>query len=529
MSASSQPGQTTQQPGGTGKKRIVICCDGTGNDFTSPNPDIHGKGGENSNVIKFYTALTIDNDQVGYYHPGVGTMGSPAARNSLERFWTKIKGMGFGAGFRDNLFDAYCYLMEVYNDNGGNGNQDEVYIVGFSRGAYTARALAGLLQGYGLLCRGNEGHLPYAWRMYVSQHDTPDKHQIDPDFAFRDTYSHKDFKIHFVGVWDTVSSIGWIYTPLRLLNMGHNACIVHARHAISIDERRCFFENNLWGDPLPGQDLVQAWFPGVHSDVGGSYLQCESALSNVALKWMLAEAEKAGIKLHPQRSLQVLGTQPPAAEFPELLYKTPDCADTPEAATMHNSMTCSWYITEILPHLYYNIDGDKEYRRVPLGLRSRQLPAGSLVHETVYKRLKYEGATKKYAPRNISWQELTLADGPDDPRPADGTTYYRFQPKDRGKQGSIFTFFDRFIVTWFFGIVAPLIILPTLLWVLCILAAAIGTALVAGTATIVHHAPHWAVWIAQAFMGCVHHLIGWYRLLICVLVSVVHWLWNLRR
>ena len=106
MSASSQNDSIAQPPGGTGKKRIVICCDGTGNDFTSPNPDKNGKGGENSNVIKFYTALEIDNEQVGYYHPGVGTMGSPAARNRMERFWTKIKGLGFGAGFRDNLFDA---------------------------------------------------------------------------------------------------------------------------------------------------------------------------------------------------------------------------------------------------------------------------------------------------------------------------------------------------------------------------------------------------------------------------------------
>ena len=251
-------------------KNIIICCDGTGNEF----------GDSNSNVLKLYTTLDLDDPtrQVAYYHPGVGTMGDPAIRNWCLRKWSVIKGLAFGAGFKDNVFDAYRYLMEVYNEG------DRIYLFGFSRGAYTARALAGLLHGYGLLHRGNEGHLAYAWRLFVGEvkkqrrqlkkarrdRNVANAHTIAHDTAFASTFS-RPVRLRFVGVWDTVSSIGWIYEPLRLLSLAQNEIIDVARHAVSIDERRSFFRDNLYGDPLPGQDITQLWFPGVHSDVGGSY------------------------------------------------------------------------------------------------------------------------------------------------------------------------------------------------------------------------------------------------------------------
>ena len=97
------------------RKNIVICCDGTGNKF----------GGANSNVVKLYTALIIDNDQVGYYHPGVGTMGAPGTKG-IKSLWSQVKGLAFAAGFKDNVLDAYRYLMEVYDDG------DRVFLFGFS-------------------------------------------------------------------------------------------------------------------------------------------------------------------------------------------------------------------------------------------------------------------------------------------------------------------------------------------------------------------------------------------------------------
>jgi len=307
------------------KKKIFIFCDGTGNEFI----DTRASKDANSNVVKLYTALRVTNNQVAYYHPGVGTMGDPTIRHVIPRFWSKVKGLAFGNGFAANVLDAYRYLMEVYNDG------DDIYIFGFSRGAYTARALAGMLHGYGLLCRGNEGHLLYAWNMF---HDAlEDKrvllkrppharggksaHVIQRNFASAQTYS-RIVKIRFIGLWDTVSSVGWIYEPLRLLGMAQNPIIQVGRHAVSIDERRAYYRDNLWGPPVgiddPAwpddlrsqgiqQDLAQVWFPGVHSDIGGSYPQAEAAPANEALRWMIGELQNHDAELCQERIDMVLG------------------------------------------------------------------------------------------------------------------------------------------------------------------------------------------------------------------------------
>jgi hypothetical protein len=503
------------------KKKIVLCCDGTGNEFGAPNPTpIDKNSGQNSNVVKLYTTLQIDNDQVGYYHPGVGTMGAPTATHWWSREWSKIKGLAFGAGFRDNVLDAYRYLMEVYNDNGGGGNQDEVYIFGFSRGSYTARALAGLLHGYGLLCRGNEGHIPYAWRMYVEQHDNRGRHHVVPDTAFKETFSHKNFQIHFVGVWDTVSSVGWISSPMRLFNLAENDTILRGRHAISIDEHRCFFQDNLWGDPLPGQDLLQAWFAGVHSDIGGSYSQPQSGLSYITLRWMLSEVglppdadgtypDKPGIRLNKAHLDLVFGTMPDPIVDPELFY-TP-----PESSRPHRSLTWKWWLLEILPHRYYNKDDGKERRRIPLGVRLRQLPARSLVHETVAQLM--DAPDSKYKPGNVHRKELVRPVNDPALPCADGTTYYRFEPQNRPPHGILFNLFDRFVVTWLFTAFDIVILLPALIWIA--LAAALSVFALA--AILIH-----ALWLfaLHCFPFLTHALIHWLALLAAWLLCYAHWL-----
>jgi hypothetical protein len=502
------------------KKKIVLCCDGTGNDFDAPNPDPGSKrAGRNSNVVKLYTALQIDNHQVGYYHPGVGTMGAPTATHWWSREWSTIKGLAFGDGFRDNVLDAYRYLMEVYSDNGGHGNEDEVYIFGFSRGSYTARALAGFLHGYGLLCKGNEGHIPYAWRMYVAQHDDRGKHHVEPDTAFKETFSHRNFKIHFVGVWDTVSSVGWITTPLRLFNLAQNDTILRGRHAISIDEHRCFFQDNLWGDPVAGQDLVQAWFAGVHSDVGGSYPQPETGLSDITLRWMLSEVgllpdangmypDGPGILLNRPHLDLVLGKMPDPEVDPELLYIAPT------SSKLHNSLTPAWWVLELIPHLFYNKDDGTEQRRVPLGIRRRQLPAGALVHESVAQRM--DTLAFKYKPKNVSRAELVR--GEDDPVvSADGTEYYRFRPKGRKPHGKLFELFDRFVVTWLFTLFDIVILLPGLVWIALLI---VGSALVVGVRIVAGLWRLGLLWIPWL----VHATACWLGLLRVSLLHWLHWL-----
>jgi uncharacterized protein (DUF2235 family) len=122
-------------------KNIVICCDGTGNEF----------GDSKSNVVKLYQMLVNDDSQAAYYHPGVGTMGARAAFTGISRWWTRVIGLAFGYGISDNIADAYQFPMRTFQ--GG----DTVYMFGFSRGAYTVRALCGMLHIIGLLREDNEG------------------------------------------------------------------------------------------------------------------------------------------------------------------------------------------------------------------------------------------------------------------------------------------------------------------------------------------------------------------------------------
>jgi uncharacterized protein (DUF2235 family) len=347
-------------------KNIVICCDGTGNSFTDTDTE--------SNVIKFYSSLTIDASQVGYYHPGVGTLGAQNVRWWIERKWSQIKGLAFGAGLLDNVGDAYRFLMNTYEDG------DVIYLLGFSRGSYTARALASILHVFGLLCAGNDGLIPYILRIY-SQRTRAANHEhrtfmTDEVFQWQFSHSHP-ITIHFCGLWDTVSAYGWAYNPIKLPFDGNNPIIKISRHAVSIDERRCYYRDNLWGPAGPGQDIRQVWFSGVHSDVGGSYQEPESGLSKIALEWMFVEAEKAGLKINHQKADAVLGKQPPhpaIAAFPN--YAKPD-----QNAKRHESLGGLWWLLEILPHRYPD---RKAQWGIPLGKR-RTIPAGSYIHDLSLK------------------------------------------------------------------------------------------------------------------------------------------------
>jgi len=349
-------------------KNIVICCDGTGNEF----------GNENSNVVKLYSTLVIDETQAGYYHPGVGTMGSPSARNKWEKQWDRIKGMAFGYGLSSNISDAYRYLMDTYADG------DRVFVFGFSRGAYTARALAGLLHMFGLLCPGNEGLIPYVVRMFRER--SRQAGGLDPILAvannFKNTFS-RACPLHFLGLWDTVSSVGWIYDPIILPFSTQNPEVKTVRHAISLHERRCYFRPNLWGQPFDQQDVKQVWFTGVHSDVGGSYSEQTSQLSKVTLEWMLVEASGSNLVIDPTRANIVLGRQAsPQPWMPH--YVQPD-----PSAAMHNSLTGIWKPMEYLPHRYIDESSGKPTAQysIPRG-RFREVPEGATIYAPAARRLR---------------------------------------------------------------------------------------------------------------------------------------------
>jgi uncharacterized protein (DUF2235 family) len=352
-------------------KNIVVCCDGTANEFAQ----------DKTNVVKLFSTLHHDPiRQVTYYHPGLGTMEPAGALTTFTRKWTKLLGKAAGYGLPADIRDAYVFLMNHYESG------DKVFLFGFSRGAYTVRAVAAMLHMYGLIRPGNEPLVPYAIRMLSSVSRTTQAAKTGAQGAvfelasdFKGTFCSTECMPWFVGVWDTVSSVGWVENPLKIPFTATNPDIQIGRHAISIDERRAFFRTNLWRpsstEALAGpKDLKQVWFPGVHCDVGGGYPESESGLSKIALEWMLREARAAGLLVSDAEQAKILGETGGAG------YVPPN-----PAAPRHESLKNAWRIAEFIPKRHYNWKTGRSERRMNL-FRRRTIPAGALIHDSAFQR-----------------------------------------------------------------------------------------------------------------------------------------------
>jgi uncharacterized protein (DUF2235 family) len=352
-------------------KNIVLCCDGTANEFAR----------DRTNVIKLaHTLQQAPGQQIVYYHPGLGTMEPAGALTTFSRMTTKGLGLAFGYGLESDIRDAYVFLMNNFEP------EDKVFLFGFSRGAYTVRALASLLHMYGLISRGNEPLVPYAIRMLVAiqrldaKGDDKEERQRYFKLAteFRETFGRALCKPWFVGVWDTVSSVGWVENQLRLPYVADNPDIQIGRHAIALDERRAFFRTNLWrpravpADSGP-KDLKQVWFAGVHCDVGGGYPEAESSASKIPLQWMLREATAAGMLVDQARVDLVLGRAGGG-------YVAPDVN-----GPLHESLSTAWWPAEFLLKRHYDAATGNWGRQMNRG-RRRTMPPKPLIHESVYQR-----------------------------------------------------------------------------------------------------------------------------------------------
>ena len=351
-------------------KNIVLCIDGTGNEF----------GARNSNVVKLFSVLKSDSDQqISFYHPGLGTMGSPNALGYLTRWWTKVIGLAFGYGLDGALSDCYHFLMQTYSVG------DSIYLFGFSRGAYTARALSAMIHMYGLVQKGNEPLIRYVLEMFQTKKRTDAEFELAANF--KATFS-REAPIHFVGVWDTVSSIGWIYDPVTLPFTAVNPSIAIGRQAVSIDERRASFRQNLWRpDAKVPQDILQIWFAGVHSDVGGGYPEPESGLSKITLQWMIDHAEANGLLVDSAKKNSALGVTNPAMCKPSFMGR------------IHNSLTGAWWILEYIPrrHMDMTLNPPQWKWKIPRAA-PRYIAPGSLIHPSVYERMAADPA---YRPVNL--------------------------------------------------------------------------------------------------------------------------------
>ena len=353
-------------------KNIVVCCDGTANEFAE----------DRTNVVYLFSTLVQDEAQVAFYHPGLGTMEPPGALTGVARSITKLLGKAVGYGLSRDVCEAYGYLMRTYAPG------DRVFLFGFSRGAYTARVVAALLHMYGLIRTANEPLVPYAVRMLTGVRDSA---AFGLAQEFKATFSWTAVTVHFLGVWDTVSSVGWVENPLRVPFTANNPSVEISRHAVSIDERRAFFRTNLWHPAAPPKasgpkDLKQVWFAGVHCDVGGGYPEKQSGLSKIALEWMLCEARGAGLRIDLQKARQILGWAPGSP------FTSPNAA-----ADAHESLTGCWRIAEFVPKHHYNWQKATEERRMNL-FRRRTIPEGSVLHESVVERMKLVPA---YRPPNL--------------------------------------------------------------------------------------------------------------------------------
>jgi uncharacterized protein (DUF2235 family) len=348
-------------------KNIVVCCDGTANEFAQ----------NRTNVIKLYSTLLLDTDrQVAFYHPGIGTMEPFGALSPVTRSFTRLLGMAVGYGLENDIRDAYVFLMQTYQSG------DSIFLFGFSRGAFTVRAVASLIKMYGMVRSGNEPLVPYAIRMLTGiQRATDDASAaayFDLASEFKRTMSCAIPRMRFVGIWDTVSSVGWIENPLHLPYEANNPDIEIGRHAVSIDERRAFFRSHLWQPPTnPSadrgpKDLQQVWFPGVHCDVGGGYPEVTCGLSKFPLQWMIEEAKAAGLLVDPERQAEVLGLTG-SGEY------VPAAANAPR----HESLKRAWDIAEFIPKRHWNWKKRKWGHRMNL-FRRRTIPPGSLIHDAAY-------------------------------------------------------------------------------------------------------------------------------------------------
>jgi uncharacterized protein (DUF2235 family) len=304
-------------------KNIVICCDGTNNEF----------GVRNTNVVRLYQCLadkTITG-QIAYYDPGVGTLAAPQMLTKIGKKLSRIAGMAIGAGILDNVEEVIRFLMIHYEP------EDRIYMFGFSRGAYTARMVAGMLRKCGLPTLGNEGLLPYMRNLYRIRQDQSGLGLRDVSDDFKRTFGTR-CPVHFLGLWDTVSAVGIVWNPDAFPFTFKNDEVSIVRHAIAVDERRGFFRTNRWGQALPlaqgsgaSQSVEQLWFPGVHSDVGGGYTDGE--LWKHPFGWMVREAQTAGMRVDQAKLDAILGAN--RAEW----HRSPQ----------HDSLTLAWKLASIFP------------------------------------------------------------------------------------------------------------------------------------------------------------------------------------
>jgi uncharacterized protein (DUF2235 family) len=293
-------------------RQLIICCDGTNNNLTGRRND--------TNVAQLCELLAPDQqNQLLYYDPGVGNAGELPEASILDRVkqhYRRISSLAFGSGVYENIAEAYRFLMRHWQPG------DEIYLYGFSRGAFTARSLGGLVTQFGILRPEMEVMVPTLVHLYFLDRDKYQDSYAQMRSQITQLFVREEAReawVWFVGVWDTVESVG-APVPLLKRTISATPTIVgkryhHVRHALALDEfrdkfkPRQYFIQADYDYAAHQQSIVQQWFDGCHCDVGGGGINEQAGLSQQTLHWMVQESVVQGLRLNP--SLMDANHKPP--------------------------------------------------------------------------------------------------------------------------------------------------------------------------------------------------------------------------
>lgn len=261
-------------------KNIVVLSDGTGQE---------GGVGYNTNIYKIFNIIEDrTKNQIAFYDPGLGTAGAELLQQVT------------GYGISKNIKDCYKFIFENYESG------DQIYLLGFSRGAATVRSLSSFIHYFGILPKSRPDLVDEAYGIYKIKNEEKRRSQAE---SFIERHHTMWARIKFLGCFDTVSALGFPIKGIsslldRISFFNHNfhnfklsKSVEKAYHALSIDDKRKTFHPTLWDSDIESyQTLKQVWFSGVHTDVGGGYK--EHDLSDIPFLWLFRQAELNGLKIY---------------------------------------------------------------------------------------------------------------------------------------------------------------------------------------------------------------------------------------
>ncbi|KZV99927.1 hypothetical protein EXIGLDRAFT_831159 [Exidia glandulosa HHB12029] len=341
-------------------RNLVVCIDGTSNQFSV----------KNTNVVELYSRLVKDRGkQRTFYNSGIGTYAEQSWK-SWDYYMQVIAhnvDLAIAWRFERILLSAYLWLSQNYREG------DRIFLFGFSRGAYQVRALSAMIESVGLIHKGNEDQIPFAYQLYAEMN--PAQATVRRKARFKQTFS-RTVRVHFIGARDTVSSVGIVRgktLPGTTDGMKH---VCYFRHALALHERRVKFlpeyvRGGLGPEVDPAEDpktlhTKEVWFAGSHSDIGGGAEENDELDKfGPSLRWMSIEATQFGLLLDPAPRRW-------------------------EAAKISQSLTGVWKLFEYAPILRLSYTAPEATMLWPHLGKARVIQSGQRVHKSLTKEIELE-------------------------------------------------------------------------------------------------------------------------------------------